>query len=291
MEKKLKNSDFVKYFEKKVRSTIRKYKLFKKDDKIAVAVSGGKDSTVCLYVLNMIGYDVEAITIDAAIGNYTKTNLENLKSVCKDQDIKLNIVEFRKEFGMSLCYIKSLLDKKGFNYSSCMLCGILKRYILNKYSKKLKFDKLATGHNLDDEAQAFLMNVFRNDFTRATRQGPISGIKKSKKFVQRVKPLYLLTEEEIKRYSKIKKFPVNYDICPCSVDAYRRQFINILDDFEKKHPNVKYNVIKFHESLSKNIDMGDPGKINVCEKCGEPASSGICKACQIFNELNSKKKK
>ncbi|MCK4522308.1 MAG: TIGR00269 family protein [Nanoarchaeota archaeon] len=276
---------FKRYIEKKVKKTIRQYKLFTLKDKVGVAVSGGKDSTVCLYILKKLGYDVDAITIDAGIGNYTKTNIENLKKVCKNQGIKLHIVSFKKEFGKSVVSIRSLLKKKGHNYSSCMLCGILKRYLLNKYSKKLKFDCIATGHNLDDEAQAFVMNVFRNDIKLATRQGPIAGIFKSSMFVKRVKPLYLIKEDETERYSKIMKFPVNYGICPCSVGAYRREFKNVLDDFEKKYPAVKYNVIRFHENIIKQMKKEKNVDIGVCEYCGEPASKKICKTCKIFIEM------
>jgi len=280
---------FKNYFEKKVRSTIRKYKLFTRKDKIGIAVSGGKDSTTVLYILNKEGYDVEAITIDAAIGNYTKKNLNNLKKFCKNNKIKLHVISFRDEFGMSLCYMRDVLNKKGFNYSSCMLCGILKRYLLNKYSKKLKFNCLATGHNLDDEAQAFLMNVFRNDIKLAIRQGPIAGITTSKQFIKRIKPLYNITENEVIKYSKIMKFPVNYEICPCSTDAYRKEYRNILDNFEKKHPNVKYNIVKFHENLILPLkNKLKKEKIPLCKKCGEPASKDVCMTCQIFEAIKKK---
>lgn len=279
---------FKNYIEKKVKSTITKYKLFNKKDKIAVAVSGGKDSTVLLYILKKLGYSVEGITIDANIGNYTKKNLENLKAVCDKYKIKLNIISFREEFGKSLCYLRSVLKEKGYDYSSCMLCGILKRYLLNKYSRKLKFDILATGHNLDDEAQAIIMNVFRNDFKLAKRQGPATGSSKSKKFVKRVKPLYFLKEEEIEKYSKILKFPVHYGMCPCSINAYRREYKNYLDKFEEKHPSIKYNIIRFQESLKNNLKKEKVVKIDACEICGEPCSKKICKVCTILKHLESK---
>ncbi len=292
MPQKMTDPEFIKYFEKKVRNTIRKYKLLDRKEKAAVAVSGGKDSTACIYMIKKLGYDVEGITINPSIGEFSKKNTENLVSFCKKNDIKLHEFSFKKEFGLTLRAILSRLKKKGKDCSSCMICGILKRYLLNKYSKKLKFDVIATGHNLDDEAQAFLMNIFRNDFTRAIRQGPVSGIVRSKKFVRRVKPLYLVSEAEVIRYTRLKKFPVKYGRCPCSNEAYRRQFIDILDKFEKKHPPVKYNIVRFHEAMAKNIIAGNSKEneqdIISCEACGEPSSQKRCKACLILDELGLK---
>lgn len=281
------NNKFLRYVEKKVQWTIKHYELFDRSQKIGVAVSGGKDSTAVLYILKKLGYDVEAITIDAKIGNYTSENVKNIKQVCKDLDVKLHVVDFRKEFGKGLCYLKSVMDSKGKRYSSCMLCGILKRYLINKYSKKYKFDILVTGHNLDDEAQAFMMNVFRNDIKLATRQGPIAGIVQEHGFVRRVKPLYFISESEVIRYTKIKGFPINYGICPCSVGAFRREHKNLLDEYEKKHPSVKYNIVKFHERMMSFMDMNKltKRKVNYCSVCGEPASADICRTCKLFQEL------
>ena len=286
------DSKFVDYVEKKVRNTIKKYNLFTRQDKVGVAVSGGKDSTTCLHILKKLGYNIEAITIDARIGCYTEENLKNIKKFCNNFGIKLNVISFSEEFGMGLCFLQSVLKSKGYDLASCMVCGTLRRYLINKYSKVFNFDVIATGHNMDDEAQAFIMNVFRNDTKLAIRQGPISGTTNSTKFIKRVKPLYAISEKEVIRYSKIMKFPVHYGICPCSVDAYRREYKNMLNAFEQKHPNVKYNIIKFHETMTaplKEIERKNAKNvvINTCESCGEPASKNKCKACQIFDWLKT----
>jgi len=281
---------FIFYVERKVRKTIKDYQLFSRKDKILVAVSGGKDSTVVLHILKKLGYDLEATTIDPCIGDYTKTNLKNIKKVCETEKVKLHILSFKDEIGAGLPEIIKLFKKKNKEYASCLICGILKRYILNKFAREQKHDCLVTGHNLDDEAQAFVMNVFRNDIDRALRQGPISGVMCSSKFVKRVKPLYNINEQEIIRYAKIMKFPVNFGICPLSAIAYRREFLNFLNEFEEKHPSVKYNIINFHKNMIKTINNTKDqakvqGKIALCKKCGEPTSGKICRTCEIFESI------
>lgn len=277
---------FENYFESKVRKTFRKFKLASKNDLIGVAVSGGKDSTVLLYVLKKLGYKIEAITSNANIGDYSKTNLELLKKFCKQYEIKLHIINFTEEYGHSLCYIRDVLKEKGHRLQSCVICGVFRRKILNKYSKKYKFNYLATGHNLDDEVHSFLMNIFRNDTNRVIRGGPIAGISKSKKFVPRIKPLYLHTENEIIAYSKLKGFKVKYTRCPCSTKAFRREFRDMLEPYVKKHPDALYNIINFYQNtilpLKKDIKNVE---INSCEICGEPASQNVCKNCEIIQKF------
>jgi uncharacterized protein (TIGR00269 family) len=285
---------FMNYFEKKVIRTILKFDLFSKKDRIAVAVSGGKDSTVCLYVLKKLGYSVEGVTVDAIIGNYTKKNLENLRKVCKKYGIKLHEISFREEFGMALCSIKMVAQEKGLDYSSCFICGVLRRYLLNKYAKQEGFGCICTGHNLDDEAQAFIMNVFRNDLNLAKRQGPITGSGGNASFVKRVKPLYLCTEEETTAYSKMMKFPVNYGECPCREGAYRKEYADMLDEFEKKFPPTKHNIISFflrtiYAMKDKGESEHEKAAINSCQLCGEPCSKDICKRCEILVALKGEK--
>ncbi len=280
----------IQQVESKVKNIIKDYKLFSKKEKILIAYSGGKDSTVILYILKKLGYNVEALTINAFIGNYSKKNLENAVKFCKEHNIKLHNVSFRDEFGYSLCYLRNLIHSKGHKIKSCTICGVLRRYLINKYSKKLGANKIILGHNLDDEAQSVMMNFFRGNLEICSRLGPITGLVKSKSFVTRVKPLYFITEKEITKYSKKMKFPVVYTECPCSSDSYRRSVKVLLNELEKDNTNIKQNIIQnFIKILPKLKKQFKTNKeINLCKYCKEPSKSDICKTCQLVSLIVKK---
>ncbi|MBN2112442.1 TIGR00269 family protein [Candidatus Woesearchaeota archaeon] len=287
----MKKSDkaFVKKIENKVKETIKKYKLFNKGEKILVAASGGKDSTTVLYILKKLGYNIEAVTIDVAMGSYTKNNLKNLTEFCKKEKINLYSMSLREEFGGSVCYIKSALSSKGIKLNSCAVCGVLRRYLVNKAAKRLKAKKLVTGHNLDDEAQSIMMNFFRNTLHWSARLGPKSGIEGAKGFIPRVKPLYFIPEKDIARYSKIMKFPVYYGKCPCSAEVFRRFTGNLLNDYEKTNPKLKENIADyFLKSLPKLKQKYKFGNARRCIQCGEPSKEAVCRACQIISQVKAK---
>ena len=186
---------FIKYFERKVRKTVRQYEMFRKGETIAVGVSGGKDSLSTLHVLKDIVSKQRvtkllAIAVDEGIKGYRDKSLGTAKEYCEKNDINLHIVSFEEEFGYTLDKVLKKLD-----VNPCSICGVFRRYLLNKAAKDLKVDKIATGHNLDDEAQSVLMNMFRNTPETSARLGPVTGIKEYKGFIRRIKPLYFLTDK------------------------------------------------------------------------------------------------
>ncbi|MBU4284486.1 MAG: TIGR00269 family protein [Nanoarchaeota archaeon] len=277
--------------EEVVAKTIRKYKLLFKREKILVACSGGKDSTTLLYILKKLGYNVEAITLDPSIKNSSRENLDNLKCFCNKNMIKLHIVSFKQEIGYTLDDIKKELDSKGITMAYCTICGILKRYLLNKKAKELKAEKLATGHNLDDEAESVMMNLLRGNIGLMARLGPIAGVVKSRGFIPRVKPLYLCNEKEIIAYSKLKKFPVVYKRCPYASSSYREIVRNELIGFEKKYPKTKENIINWFlrilPELKKSFKRDE--EMTYCNICKEPSQRTICNVCTMLGKLENKK--
>ena len=141
--------------------------------KIAVATSGGKDSLAMLYLLNKHYKNVEAIAIDEGISGYRADTLKALIDFCDKNKIKYHIYSFMSEFGKTL----DKMMKKQEN--PCTVCGILRRQLLNKYSRG--FDKLSIGHNRDDEAQSILMNLLKNNLEISARLGPFVGLIRDKK--------------------------------------------------------------------------------------------------------------
>ena len=283
---------FLEYFEKKVRKTIRTNKLIEKKEKILVACSGGKDSTTALYLIRKIIGDnkkivVEAIHNDPSIGEYSKINKNNITKFCKENNIKLHLDSFREEFGYSLCYMKGLLQQKGIKLKSCTICGVLRRYILNKKAKELKATKLVTGHNLDDEAQNIIMNIFTNKVEILPRLGPKAGLAENKGFVTRIKPLYFCTNQETKLYSQLHNFPVKYEKCACRSDAYRKEVEEMLNAFEQHHAGTKNGIVRSFLEILPALKQKYTGKANICKKCGEPAAGEVCNTCKIIGMIRS----
>ncbi len=275
---------FVDQIEQRVKHTIEQYNLLSSQDKILVAVSGGKDSTMVLHLLQKFGHAVEAVTVDAHIGCYTQQNLENIRAVCQKLSVPLHEIPFRKVFGASLCYIRDYLKERGHNYKSCTVCGVLRRYLLNRKARELKATKLVLGHNLDDEAQVVVMNLMKNRPELNARLGPKIAQMSDARFVPRVKPLYFIREDEVVRYSKLMQFPVKYGKCPCSAEGFRNAVRDFLNEYEQHKQGIKENIVTMflrqRDQLQKQYTSEKP---TYCVQCDEPASDSLCRACKLLN--------
>jgi tRNA-5-methyluridine54 2-sulfurtransferase len=281
---------FIEYFESKVYKTIRRFDLIGKEEHLGVALSGGKDSLTLLYLLNRLSRQntkikLTAIAINEGIHSYRDKTLISAEQFCEKNNIPLKIYSYEEEFGMPLDNMLKILDVK-----PCTICGIFRRYLLNKKSKELGFTKLATGHNLDDEAQSIVMNQFKNNVQASARLGPKVGIKKNDNFVQRIKPLYLCTEKEVATYAFVNNLLDDFIECPNIPKSYRAQIRDMLNDFENKFPETKYAIVNsFLEILPKLKEQFKDGEVGCCVNCGEPASKDKCNACRFADRLEKVK--
>ena len=281
---------FLDYFEDRVFKTINRFHLIDRNDTLCIAASGGKDSLTVLYLTKKYcdkhqipTNNLFALVIDEGIKGYRSTTLKDLEIFCKEHNIPLKKATAQDEFGATLDQAYPIINKSD-KKKPCNVCGVWRRYLINKYARKYGATKVVTGHNLDDEAQAVIMNIFKANTKIAARLGPTSGIDEQEGFVQRVKPLYLCPEKEVRLYAFLKGFKLHFIECPYSKEGFRHDIQEMLNHFEEKYRGTKQGVINSYLDLLptlKQIGQKESVEIKQCKECGEPANADICNACKM----------
>jgi len=279
---------FLSYFDRKVRRTIRKYRLFGRREVIAVAVSGGKDSLALLHYLVRLArrrpsWRVFGLLVDEGIRGYREYTVERLRKVAEELGVEYRIVSFREELGYSLDEIVRIGRERGLPYQPCTYCGVFRRYLLNKAAREHGATVVATAHNLDDIVQTFLMNILGNDWAKVSRLGPVSGPSDHPRFVRKVKPFYELLEKETTIYAILNGLYTGFEECPYARFSLRWPVRRMINSMEEKYPGIKYSLLN---SLLKAIELLDAvgegrGEVNTCLICGEPSAHPVCRACQL----------
>jgi len=280
---------FIENTKEKVLKNIRKYKLIEKGDKVIVALSGGKDSVMLLDILNSLYQreliDLMAITIDEGIKGYREDGVRIAAINAKKLGIQHKIVSFKEYLGINLDEIMLKHPSKELR-GACTYCGVFRRWILNKAAKEENGTKLATGHNLDDETQAILMNYLEGNIDNLTRIGPKSE-SKSSQFVVKIKPLREIPEKEVGLYVVARNLEVHFASCPYSTDSFRAEIGNFIKELSVDRPTIMYSTLrgfdKIRPTLKKEFARND--QMGQCLICGEPAAHDLCRACVFSKEL------
>ena len=272
---------FIEFIERRVLEALKRYRMVDKGYRVLVAVSGGKDSSAMLYILNKIsrelGFEIIALHIDLGIGEYSKRCREAAEKLCKEINTPLIVLEIKELLGLTLPEIVSRSRRP-----PCSVCGLLKRYLINAVAYEAKADVVALGHHLDDLIPYILKNFILQNIAEISKLGPKTETVNG--FVGRIRPLYEVSESEIALYAMLNNLPVVLDECPYSpsgrgIEAEIRKFINSL---EAKHPGMK---IAFARAVARNIDFykrgGEEKQIMKCSVCGFPSNSELCSFCRL----------
>lgn len=278
---------YVKAVEKWVQRTISKYRLLKTNDRVAFALSGGKDSVALLHIMNKIEKrfphsEIIAITIDEEIADYRSEAIKIAKENCNKLDMEHYVYSYKKLYGYTLDEIAKAARLIGKQFI-CSYCGILRRKALNIAARDLEASKLATAHNLDDEVQSMMMNVLRGDLAGISRIS--SNLKEDGLLIPRIKPLCEIPEKEVALYAFIKNIKFQSLRCNYLESSLRndvRMFLNVL---ENKHSGMKYTIYRTFEKIRNSLNLPEERSLGLCKVCGEPTTREICMACQTLQIL------
>ncbi len=273
---------------KQVKRTIRKGELVESGDTVALGLSGGKDSAVLLdQLVEIFGerpdIDIVAVAVHEGIDEYREKSIGAAEELCDELGVELQVGRYDDYYDLKMDDVAGAGAR-----GNCTYCGIMRRDLLNRLARQVEADKIAIGHNLDDEAQAIMMNYIKGDSKRLARIGSRTDAVSHDKFVPRIKPLIDCMEKEIALYSRIHDLGV-IDRCPHVRESTLRPMVkSFLNRLESEMPGTKHSIVSQGRRISKLVEQDvewQDNQLRECEECGEPCSSDVCRKCQLLADI------
>lgn len=218
-----------------MRAAMEKYDMISEGDRIAVGVSGGKDSLALLYALSEmrrfypVKYEITAITADMCFFG-EKTDFSQITRLCDTLEVEHII----KETELYHIIFETRKEK-----NPCSLCARMRRGILHDLAKETGSNKLALGHHMDDAAETFMMNLLSGGRIECFR--PVTYL--SRKDLCMIRPMIFATEKEVGRAASKMLLPTIKSPCPMDKTSNRNEMKKLLRELEETYPSVKEKII------------------------------------------------
>jgi uncharacterized protein (TIGR00269 family) len=291
---------FAEWVPAQVEKTIHRFEMFAPEDRVLVAVSGGKDSLALWDILLGLGYRADGLYlglgIDGGFG-YSDTSQDKAEEFVRqlrrrqDSDAAvpdawvptLHALSVPDTYGETIPGVAQRVERgRG---KPCSVCGLIKRHEMNRIACELGYTVLATGHNLDDEAAVLFGNTMNWQVGYLARQAPV--LPEGDGFARKVKPLCRMYEREMAAYCLVRGIDYVYDECPYSFGAVSIAHKELLAEMERKSPGAKQNFylsfLRAKESGFLSAQESSPPEMHACERCGQPTTApGLCAFCRLW---------
>jgi uncharacterized protein (TIGR00269 family) len=283
---------YPEWFVAQTERAIEKYRMFGPDDRVLVAVSGGKDSLALWDVLLSLGYQADGLYIDLGIGGDAGYSAGSYSAASRDKveqfaaqrpEARFTVVDVKAEYGETLPEVARRV-RRGRG-KPCSVCGLIKRHVMNRVTRDGGYDVLATGHNLDDEVAVLFGNVLHWQTGYIARQAPVLPAS-GEGLARKVKPFCRFYERETAAYTLITGIDYIYDECPHAVGATSLRHKGILNQMEEESPGTKLQFyLGFLRARKEGFFREHAAEVELhpCSNCGQPTSAPeVCAFCRLW---------
>jgi uncharacterized protein (TIGR00269 family) len=272
--------DYIAFFQHHVLETVRRWRMFARDETVLVAVSGGKDSLALWDVLHGAGYRTTGLYLDLGIFDYSRESRARCEAFAAARSLPLRIVAVAEEAGAPIPAVRDATRRP-----ACSACGLSKRYIMNRSALEGGFAVLATGHNLDDEAATLLGSTLRWETGALARQMPVLAATHPK-LVRRVKPLFRTSERETAAYAFLRGIDYIVEECPFARGATSITHKELLDRLESVSPGSKAMFLQgFLDRARERFQAGESVSLQECVRCGQTTTGEVCAFCKLREQV------
>ncbi|MDQ3951948.1 MAG: adenine nucleotide alpha hydrolase family protein [Actinomycetota bacterium] len=262
---------FLEHVRNQVAKTIKEFSMFSPQDRLLVAVSGGKDSLALWDLLLDLGYDATGFYLDLGIGGYSSRSKDASIAFAENRGAKLIVRSLDEEHGYTVPELAKLTGRV-----PCSGCGLNKRYEFNRAALEEGFDVLVTGHNLDDEVATLFGNILHWNTDQLGRQAPVLAERLVGEgppvLVRKVKPLVRIAERETAAFALLRGIDYVIEECPMVEGNVQHRYKEAMALLEEASPGTKHQMYFgfLKKAAGRFAESDDDVTIVRCTSCGAP---------------------